>query len=38
MDLGNPASAIIDATNHSLVHLTFANTFTNAVAYTLISK
>ena len=33
--LGNPATAVLDAANPSLVHLTFATPFTNAVAYTL---
>ncbi|MEP6949008.1 MAG: lamin tail domain-containing protein [Ginsengibacter sp.] len=32
---GNPVTAIPDATNASLVHLTFATSFTNAVAYML---
>ena len=34
-NLGNPATALPDATNPSLVHLTFATAFTNGVAYTL---
>ena len=34
--LGNPASATVDATNPSLLHLSFANTFTNGFAYTLL--
>ncbi len=33
--LGSPAAAIIDATNTSLVHVTFANSFSNAVIYQL---
>ena len=33
--LGNPVTALADATNHSLVHLTFAAAFANAVTYTL---
>jgi len=32
---GAPITALQDATNSSLVHLTFVNNFTNAVAYTL---
>jgi hypothetical protein len=34
--LGNPASAIQDAINPSLVHLIFANTFTNGTGYALL--
>ena len=34
-NLGNPVTALQDATNPSLVHLTFATEFDNAVAYTL---
>jgi len=33
--LGNPVSAVLDGFNSSLVHLIFANAFTNGVAYTL---
>ena len=33
--LGIPSSAILDATNPALVHLTFSATFTNSIAYTL---
>lgn len=36
--LGMPSSAIVDPQNPSLVHLTFANSFINAYAYTLIVK
>ena len=32
---GNPVTAVPDATNPSLVHLTFAASFTNSVTYTL---
>jgi len=34
--LGNPTSAIQDAINPSLVHLIFANTFTNGTGYALL--
>lgn len=34
--LGMPVSAILDAANSSLVHLTFDKAFTNGMAYTLI--
>jgi len=34
--LGMPVSAILDAANSSLVHLTFDKAFTNGIAYTLI--
>ena len=34
--LGMPSSAILDAVNSSLVHLTFSTAFTNGMAYTLI--
>lgn len=34
-NLGNPVTAVIDAVNLFLVHLTFGTTFTNAVVYTL---
>ena len=34
-NLGIPVTAVPDATNSSLVHLTFATNFTNAVTYTL---
>jgi hypothetical protein len=34
-NLGNPTSAINDVNNPVLVHLTFATTFTNALAYTI---
>lgn len=33
--LGMPATAVRDATNSALVHLTFASTFTNGTTYTL---
>jgi hypothetical protein len=33
--LGSPATAMLDAANPSLVHLTFPTTLTNAIAYTL---
>ncbi|KAA9042065.1 hypothetical protein FW778_08625 [Ginsengibacter hankyongi] len=33
--LGGPSTAALDGVNPSLVHLTFANSFTNAVTYTL---
>ena len=34
-NLGNPLTATLDAGNSSLVHLTFANSFSNAVTYSL---
>ena len=34
--LGMPVSAILDAANSSLIHLTFDKAFTNSIAYTLI--
>jgi len=36
--LGNPTSATVDATNPSLIHLTFINIFTNSVGYTLLVR
>ncbi|RYY70418.1 MAG: hypothetical protein EOO13_06645 [Chitinophagaceae bacterium] len=33
--IGNPSSALVDGSNPSLVHLTFTNNFTNAVANTI---
>jgi hypothetical protein len=33
--IGIPVSAVRDATNHSLVHLTFSNSFVNAQSYVL---
>ncbi|MBI3511776.1 MAG: lamin tail domain-containing protein [Bacteroidetes bacterium] len=33
--IGNPITAVRDAVNHSLVHLTFSSSFVSATAYTL---
>lgn len=33
--IGNPSTAVRDASNHSLVHLTFANSFVSAQSYVL---
>ncbi|HET6992643.1 MAG TPA: lamin tail domain-containing protein, partial [Bacteroidia bacterium] len=35
LGIGTPVSAVRDATNHSLVHLTFTNSFVSATNYTL---